>query len=320
MSLDTSNLSAELQERLSDEEAIFEKYFNPMDGVLDAVAVFDDVVDKLPLYNLDVADPNQPGKSTFTPKSGVLDWKNRTLEVKEGEVTLEITRDQIEAMHRTHLAKIRNEARRGSVYDLPFEDYMLERVIMKSAQNLRNLALFKGVLNAAGTTSADILDGWLTLIAADIIATNIPAANVFTGGAITSANAEAQFNGVRDIVIAQNPEYIDQPLVCLAAPENVQNYWTNYQANHGALPYNTSFERRNLEGLSNCPIIPEIGMTGSDRIVITPAFNMAFGSDAAERMSNIEIERHKRNLLFMIDFKIGVNYGIAELIWTNDQA
>ncbi len=319
MSLDVSSLSSELQQHISDNPAIFEKYFAPMDNVL-GFQTFDNVVDKLPLYELDVSDPNQPSKSTHTPKAGVLDWKNRMLTVKEGEITLKFTKAQIEALHKTHLAKINSMARRGSVYDVPFEEYMLRRVIEKSSDQLRRLGVWKGVLNASGSTSADILNGILTILATDIAATTVPAANVATGAAITSSNAEAQFNAVKDIVIAQNPEYIDQPLVCYAAPENVQHYWKNYQANHGALPYNTSYEKRNLEGLGDCPIVSEIGMTGSDRIIITPRGNMALGTDAAERMSNIEIEKHLRDIHFLVDYKVGVNYGIAQLIWTNDQA
>ncbi len=320
MSLNTANLAANLKERLSDEQALFAKYFTMMDNDGHMV-VYENVVDKLPLYELDVADPGQPGKSTFTPKTGVLDWVNRTLQVQEGEVTLEITKDQIEAFHKTHLAKIAAATRRGSVYDLPFEQYMFQRVIAKLVDQIERTMKWKGARNAAGTTSADIADGFETKIAADITATVIPAANVATGalGGITEANAEAEFKKVVDVLTTQNPEYLAQDLVCYASPEAVRYYWLNYRANHGALPYNQNFAKRILDDMDNIELLPQIGLSGDSRVVITPRFNFALGSDALERINNIEIEYHKRNILFMIDFKIGTEYGIAELIWTNDQ-
>ena len=61
-------------------------------------------------------------------------------------------------------------------------------------------------------------------------------------------------------------------------------------------------------------------MVGSDRIIITPRMNFAFGTDAKERMDNIEIEKHKRTIFILMDYKIGAEYALSQLIWTNDQA
>ena len=322
-SLKISELSTELKEHLSDNPAIFSKHFSMMDEVGAHMGVYENVVDKLPLYELDVADPNQPGnRATYAPKNDVLNWKNRTLAVDFGEVTLKIAQAEIEAIHQSHLAKIAAAARRSSVYDLPFEEYMLQRVIAKSKDSLRRLAMFKGALSAVGTTSGDITDGFLTKIAADITATDIPAANVATGavGGPTASNAFTEFKKVVDIIASQNPEYLNSDLVCYASPENVKFYNESYRSTFGSLPYNNEFKKTFVNDMSNIELIPEIGMAGSDRIIITPRFNLAMGTDALERMNNIEIEKRERAIHFLIDYKLGFEYGIAELIWCNDLA
>ena len=313
-----TDLTANLQEYVSDNPAIFGKHFVPLNDMFDFMSIYPNIEDKQPLLELAVSDPNQPGnRASFAPKENVLNWKNRTLVVKNAEITLQFKQSEIESMWRSYLAKIAQEQSRGNVYDFPFESYMMQKVIEKSKDQIRRLSVWKGALNATGTTSADIMDGYLTKIAADITGGAIPAGNVFTGAAITASNAEAQFNGVRDLLITQYPEYMNMDLVCFAAPENVHYYSTNYQANHDSLPYNNEFKKTMLEGLSNCPIIPEIGLTGSDRIVLTPVGNLAYGNDAAERMSNIEIEKKDRTVTVLVDWKQGVEYAIAELLLTN---
>jgi hypothetical protein len=317
MSLTTANLAASLQEHLSDNQALFAKYFVMPNNA--GMQVIENITDKQPLYNLDVSDPGQPGdRSSYAPKSGVLDWKNRTLEVKNGEVTLKFTQNQIEALRRTHLAKIASEEREGNVYAVPFEEYMVQRVLAKLVDQVERTLKWKGALNATGTTTAAIANGFETKIAADISATDIPAANVFTGAAVTGSNALAQFQGILDIIASQAPEYLTQDLVCYAAPENIKFYWENYRATHGALPYNQDFQKRVLLDMPNIELIPQVGLSGDDRIVITPRDNFAIGTNALEAMGNISVETRERAVHFLVDFKIGFEYGLADLIWTND--
>lgn len=319
MALSISSLSTNLKERLSDNPAIFSKYFTMMDSD-GHMTIYENVVDQQPLYELDVTDPGQPGnRGSYDVKTGVLAWKNRTLTVKNGEVTLKITQAQIEALHKTHLAKVAAAARRGSVYDLPFEDFMIQRVLAKLVDQIERSLKWKGALNASGTATADIADGFETKMAADITATTIPAANVFAGAAITASNALAQFHGVLDKVASENPEYLMQDLVCYAAPENIKFYWENYRSTHGALPYNNEFKKRFLNDMENIEMIPQIGLSGDDRVIITPRRNFAIGTDALERIGNIEIEKRERAIHLLVDFKIGFEYALADLIWTNDQ-
>ena len=136
---------------------------------------------------------------------------------------------------------------------------------------------------------------------------------------MTNSNAVAQVEGIVDLIAANYEEYMNEPLTLYMSPANARKYSKNYQTLHDALPYNNEFKKVMVEGLDNCEICPEIGLSGSDRMVITPNGNLGFGTDAAERRNNIQIEKEKRKLIFLVDYKVGVEYGLSQLIWTNDQ-
>ncbi|MEM7163758.1 MAG: hypothetical protein AAF487_15125 [Bacteroidota bacterium] len=291
--LTISNLATKLRENLKDNPNIFVRKMVSMVSALDYFTVYDDVEDQIDLTQMITGDPLQPGnRGSFQPKANVIDFKARIGKVQNCEIATKFSEANIESLYRSHLAKKR-QSKKSNPYDMPFADLMVQKILESGSNSLRRNALYKGALNAAGTTGSDIFDGVLTHIAADIIATNIPAGNIFNGAAITSSNAEAQVNGVRDLVISQNPEYMNEDLVCLMAPENKMHYWENYQANHGSLPYNTSFEKRAIEGLPNCPIIDEIGLVGSDRVIITTRGNLAFMVDSLNKLNELKFwEEH----------------------------
>ncbi len=318
--LNISSLAADLQKNLRDNPYMFTLTFS--DGVagIPYITYYDDVEDEMDLSQLVTGDPLQPGnRGGFSPKSNVHEFRARTGKVRNVEAALRYEETNIEALKRTYLMKKRR-SNPEDPYDFPFKDLVTMRTLEAMWSNMRKKALFKGSLNAAGTTSSDLFDGYLTIIAADILATNIPVGNVATGAAITAANAEAQVNLVRDVVIAQQPEYRDEDLVCLMAPENVTHYNTSYQANHGALPYNEQFNKRFVEGLGKCEIIPEIGMAGSDRIIITPRENLVLMSNLSLSSAEMKVWEEHWDLDMGAKFKAQPEYIFAELIFCNDQA
>ncbi len=319
-SVSISDLTAKLQENVKDNPNIFTRKLVTSINNLGIWTVYDDVEDQIDLTQMITGDPLQPGNraTSWAPKTGVHQFKDRIGVVKHAESAQTFKQAQIEALWKSHLAKKRSSTRQN-IYDMPFADLMQQRTVSASIDALVKKTLFKGSLNATGTTASDICDGINTIISADVTSTDIPAANVFAGAAITKSNAEAQFNGVKDLVISQNPEYIDEELVCLAAPENVVHYWTNYQSNHGALPYNTQFEQMTLEGI-NCRIVKEIGLVGSDRIIITTPGNLALMTNSLSNIDEIEYWKEHWDLDMGLKFKIGVDYHIAELMFVNDQS
>lgn len=315
-SVKISDLTAKLQENIAEYSQIFAQKLVGMESAFGYMTVIPGVEDQVPLIQLVPGDPLQPGnRGAFEPKDNVNVFKDRFLTVKNIEMPAVYKEDQIEALWRSHLAKISN-ATKSSPYDMPFEELLIMKLAEAAMSNLRKKAIFKGVLNASGTTSTDLFNGLLTILAADITATNVPAANVATGAAITASNALDQFELVLDKVPS---EYWMEDMVCLAAPENVRFYNKDYQATHGALPYNQEFEKVTLDGTS-IEIIPEIGMAGSDRVIITPRGNAVFATDALEGLTNFDVWPDHWDLEIGAKAKGGVNWAVAEEIWTNDQA
>lgn len=322
MSLTITDIDAGLQKHLAANPTIFQEKMVMFEEEVEklGVQIYNDVEDEMPLYRMDVTDPGQPGnRAAENIKSDVVKFDNRTLKVRDAEVSLKLTNQQINALYRTHLAQIRRSGARGSSYDVPFEDVIIDAVIRRFLDRLIALTSFKGAHNAAGTTSADIADGWETIVAADILSGDIPAGHVFTGAAITNTTALAQFHGVEDLVASQSPEYQEERLLVYAAPENVKYYRENYRSVHGSLPYNTEFKKNFVNDDTNRELVSARGLAGDDRIMITTPGNFAIGTDAMSRLSNIWTERRGRDLYIYLDGKMGMNYAISNEIWTNDQ-
>jgi hypothetical protein len=323
MGLSIANVSTDLKRHVADNPTIYQEKMVSMEDEFTnkGITIFNDVVDEMPLYKLDVADPGQPGnRATPNFKSNVVAFSNRTLKVKPAEVTLKFTNVELEAMYKSHLNQMRNAAARGSVYDVPFEDVIMTAIISKFMDRIATVLAFKGAFDAAGTTTADIADGWETILAALITATTVPANRVFTGAAITAATALAQFNGVNDQIVAIDPEYVDKVINVYCAPENVKHYRTGYRTAYASLPYNTEFKKNFLDDDTNRPLIPMQGLAGSDRLIMSTPGNLVIGTDAMSRLSNIDIEKRGRDLFVYIDGKIGFDFIMSSEIWANNLA
>lgn len=321
--LSISDVDTGLKKHLAENPTIYQEKMVTMEEELEnkGIMLFNDVVeDEMPLYKLSVSDPGQPGnRDAENIKGNVVGFSNRTLKVRDAEITMKFTAKEINALYRTHLKQIRSAAARGDAYEVPFEDVIMDAIIRRFMDRILTILVFKGAYNAAGTTTADIANGWETILAADILSGLIPAGRVFAGAGITSNNALVQFHGVNDLVTSQNPEYEMQVLNTYCSPENLKHYRTNYRATFNALPYNTEFKKNFLDDDTNRPIFAMQGLAGDDRIIITPPNNLVIGTDAMSRLSNIWTEKRARDLYIYLDGKIGMDYILDSEIWTNDQ-
>jgi hypothetical protein len=274
--------------------------------------------DEIPLSEMVIGDILQPGnKDTFAPIDNAIKFKARIGKVRPCKVDLQFKPTQIANFWKSYLGKIARSTPE-SPYDVPFEAFLLDQIIKKAQENLRMKAVFKGVYNAAGTTPADTMTGLLALVAAAITDLSLPAAQISTGAAITASNAVDEVRKVIDKVY-QVPAYTNMPMIMLIAPENKWYYEQDYQATFGALPYNTSFDKPAIEG-TNIRFQAEPGMSGSDRLIVTPEENLFWLVDDEQRQNTLEVEKALRNLNLMMDFNAAPDFGIAELIWCNDQA
>lgn len=271
--------------------------------------------DEIPLTELVVGDILQPGgKDDFNPTNNALKFKARVGKVRPCKVDLTFKPTEILKFWKTYLGLIA-KAKPESPYDLPFEAFIMQEVIKKLKNNLRLKAVFKGTYNAAGTAPQDTMDGLETLVKKDITANAIPDANMIVNAPVTMTNALDTFESLAQRVIA-NPDVAGYNMIALCSPTLEYYYNQDYKNTHGALPYNTQFQKRVIDG-TNIEILPEPGMSGSNGIIITPAENLFWLVDNEERIDSIIVEKALRNINLMMDFQAAVEYGISELIFTN---
>jgi hypothetical protein len=316
-SLDLSLLPSKLKDyNMANKTELLTKLM--MDGRPEYMTLLAGVKDEVPLTELAIGSIVQPGsKDTFDPLNNVIQFKANIGKVRECKVDLQFKHTQVLNLWKSYYGQVMAGA--IDPYVLPYEAYIMEKIIAKAHDDIRKIALFKGVYNAAGTAPIDLFDGLLTKVAAYITAGGIPAGNVATGAAITATNAYDQMMLIVDALYANGGAYVTEPLVALMAPENARFYFQDYAATRGAIPYNTSFEKKLVEG-TNIEIIAEPGMTGSDRIIVTPKSNLFFLIDEENQMNDVKTEYALRNINIMMDFRMAPEIGIQDLIWTNNLA
>ncbi len=284
------------------------------------ITIMNDVEDEAPMYNLTTSDPGQPGnRGTEAPKSNVLAFANRKLKVRDAEITVKFTQQEINALYRTHLRQVREAGARGTAYDIPFQEVLFSALVDKFMHHIVTDLAWGGVYNASGTTTASIANGWETVLDAAVTATDIVAATQqFTGTALTNTNALAQFNGVNQLITDNAPVYEGMELLTYCSPSALKKYRTNYRSTYNSLPYNTEFKKNFVDDDTNRPIVAMQGLAGSDRIVTTTPGNLVIGTDALTRLGNFWTEARGRDLYFYVDGKIGFDFILPNEVWMND--
>jgi hypothetical protein len=275
------------------------------------------VNDEYPLTELQLNDVIQPGNvDTFSPTTNASQFKARIGKVRPVKVDLQFKPTQVQGLWKTYLGEIQQRASKDA-YDLPFEGFLMDRIIAKAKENIRLKAMFKGIYNAAGTTPASTMDGIIKLISAAKADGSIPNSQIATlGSAISASNAVDMFEKIVDIVPSQ---YKQADLVCVADPLMIQYYFRDYRSSFGALPYNTVFKKNMIDG-TTIELVPEPGLAGTDLVIITPRYNMTWLVDEEAKMDNIIVEKALRNINVILDFNCAPDFGIAGEMWMNDQA
>ena len=199
------------------------------------------------------------------------------------------------------------KANGNNVKDAEFNKAMLF-AIMNSVMEKMGPALWSGVRNASGTTTAALFNGFDTITEAEITATKISAAlgNYKAISAITSSNA---VDTLRSIYKAASPELRQKKVAMLVDPDVLFNYEEDYQATVGAAPYNTSFEKRVLHGTGGAwEIVPVVGKSSSTKITVTTKQNLLYGYGAGVEKETIEVRRGDNP--FKLQFIMAMFFGV----------
>jgi hypothetical protein len=272
------------------------------------------VTDEEPLVEMLLGDIVQPGgKEAFAPISNVIDFKTRMLKVRECKVDLQIYPQKL---WKSYLGKIAASTP-SDPYEVPFEQFLMDYITEKAQENIYKKAFWKGIYNSAGTTPASTMDGFRTLLKAAQIAGEIPSSNIATTGAISDSNAVDKLELVAGLI---PDEYADAALKLYFSPTLNRYYNLDYRSSFGTLNYNDGFMKAFLDTFPNVELVPEPAMAGLDTVVISLKDNMVWGVDLESNQGGMIIEKEKRALNILMDFKAAPQIAIAKLVWMNDSS
>lgn len=272
--------------------------------------VMDGITDELPMPSLNITDIIKPGGDpTFQPTSNALDFGAQILKVRDVKVDLLLVPKVLE---KTWLGKMKKPS---DPFDLPFEKDIMDLIVRKIKENLILKAIYKGIYNPAGATASSTFDGFLKHITDGITATKIVPT---VTGAITQANVVTSLEAVYDDLGEAYKGGLTQMKV---APQIFDWYGRKFRSEFGANQDYTgiTLNRRQLDG-TNCTLVREPGLSGSQRVIASTFENMVYGIDS--NSFEMEIQRFDRTIKIMIDFKGGVIFKEihGNALAVNDQA
>ena len=268
------------------------------------------------LTDLIVGDPLQPGgKDSFDPKNNVVKFKTRKAHVEPIKVDLKFAHTKILAMYNTYLGRVKTQKIDPMTY--PYEQDVIDKILVSVKKHLR-LGMWKGVKNVNDPTFLGLFDGWLKQITDTIL--NFPASiNIVDINPITASNAIAELEKMK-AVLPEEVRFSGEAVMILSTA-HMDAYNANYRALYGALPYNTEFNKRYLDG-SNIEMIVEQGVAAFNRPIITTRDNLVYLYDDENKQNNVDFDfqKRERSLAYLMDFFAGTGICATELIWVADAA
>ncbi len=312
--VDFSGLAPKIQSyTLREAETLLTTILISGQSYLDYMELYPEVTDQLALTQMFVSSVLQPGgKDTFDPK-GTVGFKNRVGQVRDCKIDYTLTPTMINAMWKSYLGRIA-KSKRGDVYDVPFQQYIMDMLAEKAKEEMHLDAVFKGVYNHDKKNANRVFDGLLPLM----YKAGLETSQIFAGQPITQSNAIDQLEGLADKVPSH---LINKPLVMLVEPGAAKFYNRDYRNTFGGNTNNTGpFEHKTLDG-TNITIVPEPGLANTGGMICTLKNNLVWLTGPLGGGPNsFIVEKNKRNVDIMADFGAAPDFAIEEYVWTNDKA
>lgn len=178
----------------------------------------------------------------------------------------------------------------------PAESNIAKAVAMEMVKVVSNGLrhnLFTAKRNAAGTKTADLFNGFATILDAEITKGTVADSkgNLADLGEISRANV---VDVLMDMYLdAASEELQETDKIKMFLPTNVYNLYTKgYQDDFGHAPFNKEFKKTFLEGTDNrCELVPLANMSGTGKIILTDRGNMLVGVDQMSDAESVEIRR-----------------------------
>ncbi len=275
------------------------------------------------LWNIEVLDFLRPAGQDWLPVQALkLGAKVPVFEDIDGD--LEIPRDQILAMARSHVKHI---AGAGSIKDVlgmnPFAYSFIELIGSRAGSLLEQKGLFKGVRSGAvGAQGTNLsLNGMNLRITQGVASGDIPAANVYTspGGALDAA---AQYSEVLEVCqkTASNEALDGSPMNYYLSPNNYRLYKKGRRL---ANPTTVSTDEKptTVDDFDNISFVLCPGLNNSNKQYINRKENQFFampeGLIASPVITMIPDTKVFKTNLFTSAW-VGYNFG--KLVFTNTRS
>ncbi len=182
-------------------------------------------------------------------------------------------------------------ANAGTIKDAEFKKAMLFAIMDSVLEKLNN-NLWTATRNDSGSSTADLFNGFDTITATEIAASNISTGNdnyMTLSEAIDDTNA---VDMVKKVFRAMSDELRAQKTKMFVPFDIYDAYNDDYQATVGATPYNREFEKTFVEGSGRkCELVPLSSKSGSDYIHVSTKSNMLYGYGAGVENEQIEVRR-----------------------------
>ncbi len=315
---------ANLMKNVADNKNIFTRKFIDGFGFKDKMTVMYDSRDIVPLPRVRTTSFLRPGRTgTWAAAANTVAFSAREAQLRPSKGDAEITELAIESLWNSYMGQMymkgSKTSQRAYITETPFENIIIEQLIARANQDYRMRTAFRGSYNAAGANSASIDNGLIAKMTAEF-GVDIPFANLVGTAMPNATNMVAITQAIIDLITAQAPEYINEPLQMWMNPQLAKFYSRNcmtaYGINHSQ--WEAQFEKKVLFDQPNIEIVPEVGMSGSNRIFVTPKENLVFCADS--QSLNIKFHERIRDWQVALDFKSTLDFCEGELIWSNTLA
>ena len=202
------------------------------------------------------------------------------------------------------------KANSDNVKDVDFKKAQM-MAIMSSILSKLNSAVWGGVRNASGTTTADLINGFDTISQNEITANKITTGigNLYNfDAAIDDDNA---YDLLRGMYRNAPKELKKKKCFIFCDPAIAESYEEDYGTTMGSVLYNKQFEQPYLQGTGKrWTFAPLAGKAGSGFIQVSTKSNMIYGYGNGVEKENVEVRRGDNafKLQFVLALFFGVQY------------
>lgn len=268
------------------------------------VTVLPGIRNQLTFGELDGDAELGPWSKTGNHKDADYEIKGRTLEVFPGNCSRDF--DPMPLFHSIYgeaLASGMNEISAGYI-----ARKLVSLFAAKIGKHINDVIFVGGVRNKNGHTTADLFDSFDTIIAKEIESGEdlaVSKGNLINLGSIDKTNA---VDVLKEYWRSADSNLRGQKTFMYMSPEIYWAYIDDYQARHGALPYNKEFEKTFLEGSQNkCEFAVLDNMAGSNFLKISTKPNFLLGTDIMGQENHVGIAKYKS---WVITFEFASVYGL----------